>query len=45
MERIVREVGVLPMFENSIRGFSVEEHVDPSVWFSELPGPWSGRAR
>ncbi|MBR3415103.1 MAG: hypothetical protein IKO92_02845 [Clostridia bacterium] len=40
MERIVREVGVLPMFENSIRGFSVEEHVDPSVWFSELPGPW-----
>ncbi|MBQ7475352.1 MAG: hypothetical protein IJS78_05460 [Clostridia bacterium] len=40
MEEIVREAGILPLFTNSIRGFSVEEHVDPSVWFTDEPGPW-----
>lgn len=40
MEEIVTEAGILPLFTNSIPGFSVEEHVDPSVWFSDAPGPW-----
>ncbi len=32
--------GFLPLFENSIPGFSVEENVEPSIWFSNEPGPW-----
>ena len=40
MEEIVKEAGILPLFTNSIPGFSVEEHVDPSVWFTDEPGPW-----
>ena len=30
----VERFGIVPLFENSIRGFSVEEHVDPRCWFS-----------
>lgn len=40
MIKIVEEDGILPLFTNSIHGFSVEEHVDPAVWFSDRPGPW-----
>ena len=40
MVRIVEEDGILPLFTNSIPGFSLEEHVDPSVWFTEEDGPW-----
>lgn len=36
----VNELGFLPLFENSIPGFSVEENVAPSVWFGSEPGPW-----
>lgn len=36
----VNELGFLPLFKNSILGFSVEENVEPSVWFSGEPGPW-----
>lgn len=36
----VNELGFLPLFENSIPGFSVEENVDPTVWFGSEPGPW-----
>ena len=36
----VEEFGILPLFRNAIPGFSVEEHADPSVWFSEEPGVW-----
>lgn len=32
--------GFLPLFENSVPGFSVEENVEPSIWFSNEPGPW-----
>ncbi len=34
----VHRVGFLPLFRNSIPGFSVEDHVDPSVWFTDEPG-------
>ncbi len=37
----VEEYGFLPYFRNSLRGFSIEEHVDPRVWFSdEEEGVW-----
>ena len=32
--------GFLPLFRNSIPGFSVEEHASPRVWFSDEPGVW-----
>ena len=36
----VERFGILPLFKNSLKGFSVEEHVDPAVWFTDVPGPW-----
>jgi len=36
----VENLGFLPLFENSIPGFSVEENVDPAIWFGSSPGPW-----
>lgn len=36
----VREFGFVPLFRNSIPGFSVEEHVDPRVWFTGEEGVW-----
>ena len=36
----VENYGFLPLFQNSIRGFSVEEHATPSAWFSEGLGVW-----
>lgn len=39
--RAVNELGFLPFFRNSVEGFSIEEHVDPQIWFSDvLDGPW-----
>ncbi len=37
---MIRAVGILPFFTNSVRGWSVEEHIDPSVWFTDADGPW-----
>ena len=37
----VKEYGIVPYFENSIPGFSIEEHAAPSAWFdSEQEGIW-----
>lgn len=36
----VGALGFLPLFTNSIHGFSVEEHVSPRAWFSDEPGVW-----
>lgn len=38
--RAVNDFGFLPFFQNSIEGFSVEEHVDPQIWFGDIEGPW-----
>lgn len=40
LENAVTELGFLPFFENSLPGFSIEEHVDPGIWFSNDVGPW-----
>lgn len=36
----VERFGIVPLFKNSIPGFSVEEHVVPEVWFSDGEGVW-----
>lgn len=40
LKTAVEELGFVPFFENSIPGFSIEEHVDPRIWFSNEDGPW-----
>ena len=36
----VRTFGIVPFFGNSIPGFSLEEHVVPSVWYSAGSDEW-----
>ena len=40
VEEAIKEIGFLPLFANSIPGFSVEEHTPKDLWFTEEPGPW-----
>ena len=37
----IREFGFLPFFENSIGGFSIEEHIAPQCWWNSETGAWS----
>jgi hypothetical protein len=37
---MIRQVGILPFFTNSVPGWSAEEHVAPEVWFTDQEGPW-----
>ena len=41
----INRVGFLPLFKNSIPGFSLEEHTAPEVWWCEDPDrdPWIWR--
>ncbi len=36
----VEAFGIVPLFQNAVPGFSVEEHVDPRVWFGDGEGVW-----
>lgn len=38
--RAVNDLGFVPFFRNSIEGFSIEEHIDPNLWFGDEEGPW-----
>lgn len=43
MLRTVLECGIVPFFENSVAGYSVEEMTDPYYWFdgeAGVLGPW-----
>ncbi len=42
----INEVGFLPMFANGVKGFSMEEHVGRTSWWSgdEAKDPWEWRA-
>lgn len=40
LKKAVSEFGFVPLFENAIRGFSVEEHVSKKVWFTSEEGVW-----
>lgn len=38
---MVQEIGFLPLFQNGIPGFSIEERTPSHLWFSDTePGPW-----
>lgn len=37
----INEYGFLPFFENSINGFSIEEHISPECWWDGETGIWS----
>ena len=37
---MIQRAGILPFFTNSVPGWSVEEHIDPAVWFTDREGPW-----
>lgn len=45
LEESVKELGFLPLFENEVKGFSVEEHTDPADWWTDREDrdPWSWR--
>ena len=30
---MIRDVGFVPFFSNEIEGFSIEEHIDPALWY------------
>ena len=38
---ILGEYGFLPFFENSIEGFSIEEHISRDCWWHSDTGEWS----
>lgn len=40
LEEAVEDLGFVPLFKNSVPGFSVEERVAPGLWFTDKPGPW-----
>ena len=37
----INEYGFIPFFENSIDGFSIEEHISPECWWHSDTGEWS----
>ena len=40
LSEAVNQFGFLPFFANPIPGFSIEEHIDSRIWFTEEEGPW-----
>ncbi len=42
---LVEEAGILPFFRCAIPGWSLEEHIDPGVWFTGVDGPWEWKGR
>jgi len=36
----VKEFGFVPLFRNSVAGFSIEEHCDERCWFADGEGVW-----
>ena len=40
LEAAIDEYGLLPFFKNRFDGYSVEEMIDPSLWFTDQEGPW-----
>ncbi len=42
---MIQQAGILPFFTNSVPGWSVEEHTDPAVWFTDREGPWEWKGQ
>ena len=40
LKNAVQKYGFLPLFANSVPGFSIEEHVIPEVWYSAGSDDW-----
>jgi hypothetical protein len=40
LEALVKQVGILPFFSNHIPGWSLQENIDPAIWFTDREGPW-----
>ena len=43
MLKTIKELGIVPFFENPLRGYSIEELTPPEFWFdgdSDTLGPW-----
>lgn len=40
LSALIDRVGILPFFNNSVPGWSLEEHTHPALWFTDEPGPW-----
>ena len=40
LKKIINKYGFFPFFENSIEGFSIEDCIDPGLWFTGEEGPW-----
>ena len=38
---VINEYGFIPFFENSISGFSIEEHISSDCWWHSDTGQWS----
>ena len=38
--KAIEEFGFLPYFRNSVKGFSIEEHIKPEYWFGGIEGAW-----
>ena len=47
LKQYLNKVGLMPLFEGNIRGFSVEEITEPSSWWSddEDADPWIWRMK
>ena len=45
LPEMIRQFGILPFFANSVPGWSVEEHIDPAVWFTDQEGPWEWKGQ
>ncbi len=42
---VIQEYGFVPLFSSCIKGYSVEENVDPQVWFTDQEGPWEWKGQ
>ena len=42
---MIHSYGILPFFTNVVQGWSVEEHIDPAVWFTSQEGPWEWKGQ
>ena len=38
--RVIDDFGFMPLFKNSVPGFSVEEHAAPEVWYKDGTDDW-----
>ena len=41
MEALALEWGFLPFFKNELKGFSIEEHTPPELWYDSESGDWA----